>query len=575
MRRIIAIHAILSTFVFSAAFAADALPPTYHLPPDSAAIAAPRPALPAPPPGLEVVNPGEWCPARGVTLAWPGWGQSYLADCARVVAERYPVYLVVRATQQASAAAYLTNAGVNMANVEFVVDDAIDSGAMWMRDYGPFCATDDGPLSIVDFYYGVYDANDHVPLTLATYCGLPYYESAMLHHGGNHISDGNGTVFGSTNFLAYNPGWGPERVAGELHAFLGADSVVIVEPTQGEMTQHIDMYAKMLNDTLFIVAEYENAEDGWPGDKERLDALAAQLDAMQNRDGRDYAVARMPLLPLDTSGSYRVSRTYTNSLIVNELVLVPIYMEPLDAVALQIYRDLMPGYEVVGIDSRFIIEYLGAVHCTTNCIHADNPLMILHEPLTALPVGQAPQVDCRLNPGYASTALTVHYRTLGETAWSSSPATLVGGIFRAQLPAMSEDFEYYLAGQAVTGGQTLPALLPLGAPEDLFSVDVWDATAATAPDGLPLGLAAWPNPFNPATTLRCTLPAAGCVELAVYDALGRRVRVLLDGEALPAGEQRWRFDGRDEDGHALPSGVYLVRLAVGGATRQERLVLLK
>jgi hypothetical protein len=360
-----------------------------------------------------------------------------------------------------------------------------------------------------------------------------------------------------------------------MRDYLGTDSLTIVEPTPGEMTKHIDMYAKLLNDTLFIVAEYENPEDGWPGDYERLNELAAELDALQNMDGRDFEVARIPLLPLDTSGPYRVSKTYTNALIVNELVLVPIYEHPLDETALQLYRDLMPGYEVVGIDSRFIIEYLGAVHCTTNCIHASNPLMIFHEPLVQVNQAESPWIDCRLNPKFATAAVTVHFRSAGAMDWTPLPAVLGGGIWRAQLPPMSEDFEYYIAAQAQSGDAVFPAFLPRGAPMFFYTVDVWDATSASPPAGPPLQMSVRPNPFNPATVLHVDVPRAGRVDLGIYDVAGRLQRVLIDGEWREAGSHAVRFDGRSDAGRALPSGVYLARLRSDGKSRQERLVLLK
>jgi serine protease len=82
-------------------------------------------------------------------------------------------------------------------------------------------------------------------------------------------------------------------------------------------------------------------------------------------------------------------------------------------------------------------------------------------------------------------------------------------------------------------------------------------------------LAAWPNPFNPTVTLRFALPAAGRVRVAVYDAAGREVARLLDGER-PAGEQllTWRAEG-------LASGVYLARLEGPGGASAEKLVLLR
>jgi hypothetical protein len=82
-------------------------------------------------------------------------------------------------------------------------------------------------------------------------------------------------------------------------------------------------------------------------------------------------------------------------------------------------------------------------------------------------------------------------------------------------------------------------------------------------------LAAFPNPFNPKTTLRFALAAPARVDLAIYDARGRLVRRLAAGE-LPAGQHSLDWDGRDESGRALASGIYLARLLQGGRPAEER-----
>jgi flagellar hook assembly protein FlgD len=84
----------------------------------------------------------------------------------------------------------------------------------------------------------------------------------------------------------------------------------------------------------------------------------------------------------------------------------------------------------------------------------------------------------------------------------------------------------------------------------------------------------YPNPFNPATTIAFEVPVAGRVHLAVYDARGALVRTLVDG-ALPAGPWREQWDGRDQRGRAVASGVYFVRLAAGGTTASHKVTLLK
>lgn len=89
-----------------------------------------------------------------------------------------------------------------------------------------------------------------------------------------------------------------------------------------------------------------------------------------------------------------------------------------------------------------------------------------------------------------------------------------------------------------------------------------------------IALRAFPNPFNPSTRLDFALPAAGPARLAVHDIAGRELVVLHEGP-LPAGPAQFAWDGRDGEGRALPSGVYLARLALPGAQRQAKLVMLR
>jgi hypothetical protein len=79
----------------------------------------------------------------------------------------------------------------------------------------------------------------------------------------------------------------------------------------------------------------------------------------------------------------------------------------------------------------------------------------------------------------------------------------------------------------------------------------------------------YPNPFNPETVIPFALPEASRVEIAVYDLLGRRVAVLVEGE-LAAGRHAVRFRGED-----LASGVYLVRMQAGSFRAVRRMTFVK
>ena len=83
-----------------------------------------------------------------------------------------------------------------------------------------------------------------------------------------------------------------------------------------------------------------------------------------------------------------------------------------------------------------------------------------------------------------------------------------------------------------------------------------------------------PNPFNPTTTIRFVLPVREDVTLAIYDANGHLVRTLVN-EVRGYGAHEVTWDGRDDDGMAMGSGVYLYRLQAGKHTESKKMVLLK
>ena len=86
----------------------------------------------------------------------------------------------------------------------------------------------------------------------------------------------------------------------------------------------------------------------------------------------------------------------------------------------------------------------------------------------------------------------------------------------------------------------------------------------------------WPNPFNANTTIAFDLPGTAPVRLVVYDLLGRRVRTLHRGEALAPGRHRSSWDGLDENGRPVASGVYLYRLTAGADfTAAGRMALIR
>ena len=90
----------------------------------------------------------------------------------------------------------------------------------------------------------------------------------------------------------------------------------------------------------------------------------------------------------------------------------------------------------------------------------------------------------------------------------------------------------------------------------------------------PLDLHTWPNPFNPFTTISCTMRETGLLEVDIFDLAGRRVRSLTAGSCT-AGEHHVQWDGLDSGSRPVPSGVYLVRARAGSYSVYVKVVLAK
>ena len=115
---------------------------------------------------------------------------------------------------------------------------------------------------------------------------------------------------------------------------------------------------------------------------------------------------------------------------------------------------------------------------------------------------------------------------------------------------------------------------------DGFNLNYFDIVAdATAilPDAQSTGYAlhpCYPNPFNPSTTIAFELSKPGLASLRIYDPAGRLVRVLVD-DHLTASVYREIWDGRDDAGREVASGVYFYRLTAGVFSETKKMVLLR
>jgi flagellar hook assembly protein FlgD len=100
-----------------------------------------------------------------------------------------------------------------------------------------------------------------------------------------------------------------------------------------------------------------------------------------------------------------------------------------------------------------------------------------------------------------------------------------------------------------------------------------ETDTTTEPDGLVLAQN-YPNPFNTSTAINFSLPGPAVVDLAIFNLAGQKVSTLVSGE-LNSGAHAVSWDGRDDAGRSLASGVYLYRLDAGELRQHRKLLLIK
>ena len=84
----------------------------------------------------------------------------------------------------------------------------------------------------------------------------------------------------------------------------------------------------------------------------------------------------------------------------------------------------------------------------------------------------------------------------------------------------------------------------------------------------------FPNPFNPITTIRYNLPKANDVVLTIYNLLGQEIRTVVN-ERQGAGEKLVVWDGRDQFGNVVSSGIYIYRIQTGGFIKSRKMILVR
>jgi len=374
-----------------------------------------------------------------VLVRWPlGIPVSLVAEMSEDVVV---TTIVASASAEQSALSTYSSGGVNMANVEFV---RASTNSIWVRDYGPWFIFADNQLAIVDHVYNrPRPLDDVIPQVIGTEWGLDVFGMDLIHTGGNHMSDGLGTSSSTEMVYHENPSMTHAEVDQTMYDYLGNDYMVL-DYIQSGGIHHIDCWAKFIGPSTVLVKDVSPSDPTYDDLNAHADFLAGQISAW----GVPYTVHRVYC----PSGTF-----YTNSLILNDKVLVPLFGSGQDSVALATYEDAMPGYEILGFTGSWANE--DALHCRAMGVPDRGTLQIDHVPF---------RTDDITNEDYEITTtivpisgealipeeLKIHYSIDGGL-WEEAALAAGGGPneFWGSIPFQPEDsvVSYYLEAADESG----------------------------------------------------------------------------------------------------------------------------
>ena len=309
----------------------------------------------------------EFEPMQGVMIRYP---LGIPVSLVKSLAENCQVYCIVQnSTQQSSARSSFNSAGVDLERVTFVT---ARTDSYWVRDYGPWYIFAGKNPAIVDNVYNrprQYD--DAIPAAFASFWDIPLYGMNLKHTGGNMMEDGRGHAV-SDNLVITENNNDEDNVRKKMLDYLGIDNYHITIDPQNDYIAHVDCWGKYLAPDKILIAKLPNTDSRY----ENYESVANYFATTNCCWGYPYKVYRIE----EPGGS--TLAPYTNSLILNKHVYVPMGSNSTyNELALQVYREAMPGYEVTGVyNTSSSIQWLNtdALHCRTRGVMDFDMLFVDH-----------------------------------------------------------------------------------------------------------------------------------------------------------------------------------------------------
>lgn len=337
---------------------------------------------------IEYYMPAEWEKHEGTWLQWPHdqthRGKGYRAKLddiwvtmAKELHYGENVHIVVcNENEKKHVQTILKKAKVDMDKIDFLIQQTDD---IWIRDNGPIFVKDhEGNLCLTDWNFNgwgnkyPYENDAKVPKKISqNYC-LPKIDVNVCLEGGGIEVNGKGTLMAAKTSIINenrNPTLHQEEIESALTKHLGVTNFIWITGLRGEDNYnedtdfHIDGAARFSNENTIL---YENDPFGESETylMEAYEKHYQELQQARNTDGAPFQLIPLPLTRkiVEEAGS---KGSYLNFYIGNEVVLVPIYDDEHDKLALQIIEGQFPGRRIVGVNVSKLYKYGGMIHCVT------------------------------------------------------------------------------------------------------------------------------------------------------------------------------------------------------------------
>jgi agmatine deiminase len=327
--------------------------------------------------------PAEWEKHDATWLSWPHkestWPgkieeiYSVYSHFIGILAEGERVCINVNdKAMQEKAESHLNQAGVDLKQVEFFIHPTNDA---WCRDHGPsFLIRSSAvqPKVIVDWRFNAwggkyppYDLDDQIPTLISRQYGIPCFTPDIIMEGGSVEFNGKGTVL-TTKSCLLNPNRNPHCTKDQIEEYLvqyyGVDQVLWLDKgIEGDDTDgHIDDLTRFVDENTIVTIV---ADQRTHPDYEILKSNVKALESMRLLDGQSLNIIELPVPKPYFFQGQLLPCSYANFYISNAAVIVPIFEDPMDEIALDVLSNCFKNRKVIGLNSKDIIWGLGSFHC--------------------------------------------------------------------------------------------------------------------------------------------------------------------------------------------------------------------